>query len=47
MTIDTRLSHGQVGKVKDAIKTVAEELGITIPNFVRVAEEIVFQATCG
>lgn len=32
VTIDTKLSQGQMGKVKDAIKAVAEELGITIPN---------------
>lgn len=32
VTIDTKLSQGQMGKVKDAIKTVAEELGLTIPN---------------
>ena len=32
VTIDTKLSHGQMGKVKDAIKSVAEELGVTIPN---------------
>lgn len=32
VTIDTKLSQGQMGKVKDAIKVVAEELGITIPN---------------
>ena len=32
VTIDTKLSQGQMGKVKDAIKAAAEELGITIPN---------------
>ena len=32
VTIDTKLSQGQMGKVKDAIKEVAEELGLTIPN---------------
>lgn len=32
VTIDTKLSQGQMGKVKDAIKEVAEELGIIIPN---------------
>lgn len=32
VTIDTKLSQGQMGKVKDAIKSVAEELGVTIPN---------------
>ncbi|MBR2259093.1 MAG: nucleotidyl transferase AbiEii/AbiGii toxin family protein [Blautia sp.] len=32
VTIDTKLSQRQMGKVKDAIKEVAEELGITIPN---------------
>ena len=32
VTIDTKLTQGQMGKVKDAIKAVAEELGITIPN---------------
>lgn len=32
VTIDTKLSQGQKGKIKDAIKAVAEELGITIPN---------------
>ncbi|MBR4474069.1 MAG: nucleotidyl transferase AbiEii/AbiGii toxin family protein [Oscillospiraceae bacterium] len=32
VTIDTKLSQGQMGKVKDAVKAVAEELGITIPN---------------
>ena len=32
VTIDTKLSQGQMGKVKDAIKAVARELGLTIPN---------------
>ena len=32
VTIDTKLSQGQMGKVKDSIKAVAEELGLTIPN---------------
>lgn len=32
ITIDTKLSQGQMGKVKDEIKEVAEELGLTIPN---------------
>lgn len=32
VTIDTKLSQGQMGKVKDAIKAVAEELGLAIPN---------------
>ena len=32
VTIDTKLTQGQMEKVKDAIKAVAEELGITIPN---------------
>ena len=32
VTIDTKLSQGQMGKVKDAIKAVAEELGLTMPN---------------
>ncbi len=32
VTIDTKLSQGQMGKVKDAIRSVAEELGVTIPN---------------
>ena len=32
VTIDTKLSQGQMGKVKDAIKTVAGELRMTIPN---------------
>ncbi len=32
VTIDTKLSQGQMGKVKDAIKAVAEQLGMTIPN---------------
>lgn len=32
VTIDTKLSQGQMGKVKDAVKSVAEELGIVIPN---------------
>ncbi len=32
VTIDTKLSQGQMGKVKEAIKSVAEALGITIPN---------------
>ena len=32
VTIDTKLSQGQMGKVKDGIKMVAEELGLTIPN---------------
>lgn len=32
ITIDTKLSQGQMGKVKDAIKAVAEDLGLTIPN---------------
>ena len=32
VTIDTKLSQGQMGKVKDAIKEIAEELGLIIPN---------------
>lgn len=32
VTIDTKLSQGQMGKVKDTIKAVAEELGLAIPN---------------
>ncbi|MBO4219319.1 MAG: nucleotidyl transferase AbiEii/AbiGii toxin family protein [Clostridia bacterium] len=32
VTIDTKLSQGQKGKVKDAVKAVADWLGITIPN---------------
>ena len=32
VTIDTKLSQGQMGRVKDAIKAVAKDLGITIPN---------------
>lgn len=32
VTIDTKLSQGQMGKVKDAIKDVAKTLGLTIPN---------------
>lgn len=32
VTIDTKLSQGQMGKVKDAIKAVTEQLGMTIPN---------------
>ena len=32
VTIDTKLSQGQMEKVKDAIKAVAEVLGLTIPN---------------
>ena len=33
VTIDTKLSQGQMGRVKGAIKDVAEELGITILFF--------------
>ena len=32
VTIDTKLTQGQMGKVKDGIKAVAEELGLGIPN---------------
>ena len=32
ITIDTKLSQGQMGKVKDAIKSVAEQLDMQIPN---------------
>ena len=32
MTIDTKLTQGQMGKVKDAIKEVAAELSLSIPN---------------
>lgn len=32
VTIDTKLSQGQMGKVKDSIKAVSEELGLAIPN---------------
>lgn len=32
VTIDTKLSQGQMGEVKNAIKAVAEELSLTIPN---------------
>ena len=32
VTIEKKLSQGQMGKVKDAIEAVAEEMGITIPN---------------
>ncbi len=32
ITIDTKLSQGQMKKLKEAIKEVAEVLGLTIPN---------------
>ena len=32
VTIDTKLSQGQMGKVKDSIKAVSEKLGLAIPN---------------
>lgn len=32
VTIDTKLSQGQMGKVKNAIKVVANELDMSIPN---------------
>ncbi len=32
VTIDTKLTQGQMGKVKDGIKAVAKELGLDIPN---------------
>ena len=32
VTIDTKLSQGQMKKLKETIKTVAEELGLRIPN---------------
>jgi len=32
VTIDTKLTQGQMGKVKDSIKAIAEELGLGIPN---------------
>ena len=32
VTIDTKLTQGQMGKVKDGVKAVAEELGLGIPN---------------
>ena len=32
VTIDTKLSQGQMGKVKDSIKAVSEELGLAITN---------------
>ena len=32
ITIDTKISQGQMGKLKDAIVATSEELGITIPN---------------
>lgn len=32
ITIDTKLSQGQMKKLKEAIKAIAEELGLTIPN---------------
>ena len=32
VTIDTKLSQGQMGKVKDAVKLTAAELGMEIPN---------------
>ena len=32
VTIDTKLTQGQMGKVKDSIKAVANELGLDIPN---------------
>lgn len=32
VTIDTKLTQGQMGKVKDAIKEVAKQLGLDIPN---------------
>jgi len=32
ITIDTKLSQGQMKKLKEAIKAIAEELGLVIPN---------------
>ena len=32
ITIDIKLSQGQMKKLKETIKTVAEELGLRIPN---------------
>ncbi len=32
ITIDTKLSQGQMGKLKDAIVAIAEKLGLRIPN---------------
>ena len=32
VTVDVKLSQGQMGKVKDAIKAVANDLGLLIPN---------------
>lgn len=32
ITIDTKLSQGQMKKLKGAIKEIAEDLGLTIPN---------------
>ena len=32
ITIDTKLSQGQMRKLKEAIREIAEELGISIPN---------------
>lgn len=32
ITIDTKLSQGQMKKLKEAIKAIAEDLGLTIPN---------------
>lgn len=32
ITIDTKLSQGQMKKLKEVIKEIAEELGLTIPN---------------
>ena len=32
VTVDVKLSQGQMGRVKDAIKAVANDLGLSIPN---------------
>ena len=32
VTVDVKLSQGQMGKVKDAIKAVVNDLGLSIPN---------------
>ena len=32
ITIDTKLSQGQMKKLKDTIKSIADELGLIIPN---------------
>ena len=36
ITIDTKLSQGQMKKLKEAIKEIAEDLGLTIPNIAEI-----------